>query len=183
MAPAEWCAQQGVICVEYPACFAESMEWKRVVTLRSSVSCVSSVMRTSRFADRTRAGSLGSFFSWQAARAMETPNARAIAEVWRVICRDYVECYIKMMSCLLSGHRGGVRPHRGIDHGPHRGNAVRREARAPCVLADELLVFGEVHAIDLVACDEALNPLNVRAELVEGGIGLRRRGVQRVTSE
>src|SRR5262245_19005139 len=108
-------------------------------------------MQTSRFADRTTAGSLGSFRSWQPASAMVSPSVRAIADMWRVICRVDVECYIKW---VLSGNGGGARPHRGIDQGAHRGNAVRGQSCALRVLADELLVFREIHAIDLVARDE-----------------------------
>ena len=95
----------------------------------------------------------------------------------------------RVSECLLnsrgaSGHRGrGRRPHRGIDHRPHRGNPVRGKTSALGVLADQLLVLREVDAVDLVVGDEAVDPLNVGSENVEGDAGPRRRGVQRVTIE
>jgi hypothetical protein len=65
----------------------------------------------------------------------------------------------------------------------HGGNAFRGKSGALRVLADELLVCGEVYAVDLVVRDEALDPLDVGSELIEDDSGRRRRFVQLVSAE
>jgi hypothetical protein len=54
------------------------------------------------------------------------------------------------------------------------GNRRRGKCAALCVLADELLVRGEVNAVDLVVRHVAMDPLDVGSELIEGDAGPRR---------
>ena len=51
-----------------------------------------------------------------------------------------------------------------IQKAPHRGNPVGRQPRSPRVLADLLFILREVHAIDFLVRDVAMQPLNTGAE-------------------
>src|SRR5205823_3570222 len=54
-----------------------------------------------------------------------------------------------------------------IDHGANFRNPVRWEPPLFCVLADHRLVRRDVHAINLIAGDVAVKPLNLRAEALQ----------------
>src|ERR1044071_2690897 len=65
--------------------------------------------------------------------------------------------------CLLST---ALFRRRRVDHPLDVRDAVGGEAAALCVLADGRLVRGDVDAVDLVARDVALDPLNLRPHLL-----------------
>src|SRR5215207_5654863 len=67
---------------------------------------------------------------------------------------------------------------RRVDHAPDLGDAVGGEAAALRVLADGRLVRGDVDAVDLVARDVALDPLNLRPHLLQHAARLLRDGLQ-----
>src|SRR5829696_8113989 len=96
MPPAEWCAQHGVIWVEYPASFAASIWWNFAVTRRRSESCPSSVIGAASPADRANVGAMtGSgdpALSRQAASVAESARTKAMDEDRRVIYSLSVEC-------------------------------------------------------------------------------------------
>src|SRR4051812_48646253 len=55
----------------------------------------------------------------------------------------------------------------GIDDVLHLGDAVRRESSSHRVLADDVLIRSDIDTIDLVRRDVALDPLDLRPELLE----------------
>src|SRR3569832_1706435 len=57
---------------------------------------------------------------------------------------------------------------RRIENGNHRRHHVRRKPGDPCVLAHHLLVFCEIDAVDLVAGDVGVFPLDALAEPAQG---------------
>src|ERR1700756_4319313 len=67
----------------------------------------------------------------------------------------------KSRSCSLSCGR--------IDQSTDGRDAICRKAAPLCVLAYGCLVWSEIHAVDLVACDVALQPLNLRAHASKNG--------------
>src|SRR5262249_24030549 len=83
---------------------------------------------------------------------------------------------------LRGGCRRGRR-HGGVDDRTDVGNARRGKTGPPRVLANELLVRGEVDAVDLVSRHVDLDPLDVGAELLEGGTRPHRPSMQLVSRE
>ena len=55
----------------------------------------------------------------------------------------------------------------GIDQAPHRRDAIRRKASAACVFANRFLVRRQVHTIDFVARDVAVEPLDLRSHVLQ----------------
>ena len=58
-----------------------------------------------------------------------------------------------------------------IDEPTHGGDAIGWEASPFCVFSDSCLIGGKVDAVNLVACDIALQPLNLRTHFAENGNG------------
>src|SRR5262249_41526553 len=71
----------------------------------------------------------------------------------------------------------------GVDHPGDRRDAVRREAAAAGVLVDDVLVGGDVDAVDLVVGDVALLPPDLRPEAREHLVRLLADGPQLVVAE
>src|SRR5687767_15564149 len=67
---------------------------------------------------------------------------------------------------------------RRVDRGPDAGDAVCRKSAPARVLANQTFVRSVVHAIDLVARDVAVHPLDVGAEFAEHAAGFLRNGLQ-----
>src|SRR5206468_77935 len=57
-------------------------------------------------------------------------------------------------------------------------NPVGRESALAGVLLDQLLVRGDVHAVNLVVGDVAVQPLDARAQPVQDAAGLLREGLK-----
>src|SRR5271166_2451994 len=55
----------------------------------------------------------------------------------------------------------------GVNEPPHGRYAIRRNASPPCMFSDGVFVRSEVHTIDLVAGNVALQPLNLRPHSFE----------------
>src|SRR5438552_7070624 len=66
-------------------------------------------------------------------------------------------------------HFGG----RGIDDRANLAHGVDWNSAAPRVLANDVLVLGVVHAVDLVGGDIAVDPLHVGSQSLEHLVGLR----------
>ena len=77
---------------------------------------------------------------------------------------------MKNLSVLLGGG--------GVDYGADLCDGVCREAALGGVFADGGFVRGDVDAVDLVVCDVALEPLDLRAEGAEDAAGGLRDGLQ-----
>src|SRR3990172_7951917 len=71
----------------------------------------------------------------------------------------------------------------GIDDRLDLGDGVGGESALAGVLPHQLLVRGDVHAVDLVTGDEALLPLDLGAELVKDAAGLLRDRLQLLGGE
>src|SRR5215207_2315589 len=67
---------------------------------------------------------------------------------------------------------------RRVDHAPHLGDGVGGEAAALRVFTHGRLVRGDVDAVDLVARDVALDPLNLRPHVPQHSARLLRDGLQ-----
>src|SRR5207244_11585401 len=67
---------------------------------------------------------------------------------------------------------------RGVEAVLDRADPVGREAALPGVLAHDLLVGRHVHAVDPVLGHEALDPLNLRPQLLEHRARLLRQRLQ-----
>src|ERR1700740_229709 len=72
---------------------------------------------------------------------------------------------ITLSSTSRSGSLGSGR----VDQSTNRRDAICRKASPLCVLAYGCLVWSEIHAVDLVACDVTLQPLNLRAHASKNG--------------
>ena len=67
---------------------------------------------------------------------------------------------------------------RRVDHGTDLSDAVGREAAVVRVLLDQIFARGRVNAIDLVAGDVRMDPLDIGPELIENAARLLRSGHQ-----
>ena len=56
----------------------------------------------------------------------------------------------------------------GIDQPAHGRHTISRNAQTPGVLADTVFVRRQVHTINFVFGDVAVQPLNLRAHFVQG---------------
>src|SRR5262245_22310179 len=65
---------------------------------------------------------------------------------------------------------------RRVNHLSNLRNLGSRKAAQFGVAMDDRLIFGQVHTERLVGGNERFQPLNIRSQLAQGLVGLRRRG-------
>src|SRR6516164_3993771 len=67
---------------------------------------------------------------------------------------------------------------RRVDRGSNLGDIVRGEAALACMFANSVLVRGDVDAVDFVLGYIAVQPLHVRAQVLENAARFLRDGLQ-----